>query len=434
MIANGHAKNTGHSEETSAAHDPPGSAPGCASSATHAYGSAASTAASDSAPTTRIQPIGLRGRRATISAPTAAGEQIAARRNGYSHHAGPGHALRGGDAIEHKPHDGQDEGRLTAKPQAMKRDAICTPPFSLAPAPTATVLPPKSAEARCRDASPRLRCWTQHRQPAAAECARRAHLAVGGLLVMPLTRSLPSSPPGTACGKLLERGTVDPIRRDDGDTGAGTERAAWLFARLLREEPARRESRPARFPRPPRRRPPRPARRRRREEARCLRRLARRAFRPLRASFARALLALHDLARELALQRAFGLGHEGLRFLVAPGRVFAVRFPVPGLEVDCARLLDEPALPVVDPVTGKRACSDELVVGRAVRVDSQRERRPCGRGVDPEERPAGDPSRRRESGAAAYGLNEANRVFAYLGLGLESVKPTPGTVIFFRPR
>ena len=46
---------------------------------------AASTAASDSAPTTRIQPIGLRGRRATISAPTAAGAEIAAKRKGYSH-------------------------------------------------------------------------------------------------------------------------------------------------------------------------------------------------------------------------------------------------------------------------------------------------------------------------------------------------------------
>ena len=58
-IASGHAKKTGHSEATSAAHDPPGSDPGCASSATHAYGVAASTAASDSAPRTRIQPIEL---------------------------------------------------------------------------------------------------------------------------------------------------------------------------------------------------------------------------------------------------------------------------------------------------------------------------------------------------------------------------------------
>ena len=34
VIANGHAKNTGHSDEKSAAHEPPGSEPGCASSAT----------------------------------------------------------------------------------------------------------------------------------------------------------------------------------------------------------------------------------------------------------------------------------------------------------------------------------------------------------------------------------------------------------------
>ncbi len=37
-IASGQAKNTGHSEETSAAHDPPGIDPRSASNAAHAYG------------------------------------------------------------------------------------------------------------------------------------------------------------------------------------------------------------------------------------------------------------------------------------------------------------------------------------------------------------------------------------------------------------
>ena len=83
--ASGHAKKTGQREDTSAAQEPPGSDPGCASSATHAYGVAASTAARDSAPTTRIQPIGFRACRPTMSAPTAAGAETAATRNGYSH-------------------------------------------------------------------------------------------------------------------------------------------------------------------------------------------------------------------------------------------------------------------------------------------------------------------------------------------------------------
>src|SRR5215208_1571975 len=84
-IASGQAKKAGQSEETSAVHDPAGSDPGWASSATHVYGVAASTAASDSAPRTRIHPIGFRGCRATIDAPRMAGADTAATRKGYSH-------------------------------------------------------------------------------------------------------------------------------------------------------------------------------------------------------------------------------------------------------------------------------------------------------------------------------------------------------------
>ena len=150
MIASGHAKNTGHSEATSAAHEPPGSEPGCASSATHAYGSAASTATSDSAPTTRIQPIGLRGRRATISAPTAAGVQVAARRNGYSHHApDPDTSSAAATRSSESPAAVRTKA-VRARPHAIRRDAICTGPFSPARAPTATVLPPKCAKERAQ--------------------------------------------------------------------------------------------------------------------------------------------------------------------------------------------------------------------------------------------------------------------------------------------
>ena len=81
-IVNGQAKKTGHNEEASAAHEPPGSDPGCASSATQAYGVAVSTTASERAPPSRIQPTELRDRRDTINAPTTAGVTTAARSHG----------------------------------------------------------------------------------------------------------------------------------------------------------------------------------------------------------------------------------------------------------------------------------------------------------------------------------------------------------------
>ena len=110
--ASGQAKKTGHSEETSAAQEPPGSDPGCASSATHAYGVAASTAASDSAPTTRIQPIGLRGRcaddqRAHRSRRRDRGEEQRVQPN----RASSGNVLRGSDPIEHQPSRDQGHSR-----------------------------------------------------------------------------------------------------------------------------------------------------------------------------------------------------------------------------------------------------------------------------------------------------------------------------------
>ena len=73
--------------------------------------------------------------------------------------------------------------------------------------------------------------------------------------------------------------------------------------------------------------------------------------------------AAHELARELPLERALGLGHEGLRLLFAPGGAIAVGAPSPGLEVDRSRLLDERALAVVDPVPREGARSHELVLG-----------------------------------------------------------------------
>ena len=114
--ANGQAKNAGHSEETSAAQEPPGSDPGCAYSATHTYGEAASTAASDRAPRTRIQPIRLRGCRATISAPRDGRSRHRRKEEGVQpKRARPGNMLFSSYPIEHQPPDDHGHSR---EPQA----------------------------------------------------------------------------------------------------------------------------------------------------------------------------------------------------------------------------------------------------------------------------------------------------------------------------
>src|SRR4029453_4523247 len=117
-----------------------------------------------------------------------------------------------------------------------------------------------------------------------------------------------------------------------------------------------------------------------------------------------------ELARDLALERALGGHHEGVGVLVAPRRVLAVCLPVPGLEVDRARLRDEIAVVVVDPVPRERARPDELMLRRAVRADRECERRPGGRRLDADERPPAHPPRRGEPGTAAPSLDEADGV------------------------
>jgi hypothetical protein len=159
--ASGQAKKTGHSEETRAAHEPPGSDPGCASSATDAYGLAASTAASDSAPTTRIQPIGLRACRATINAPTTAGAETAATRNGYNHQE-PASETCCSDAIRSSTIPPAIMAKATiARHQAIvRRSTVRTPSFSCSGAPLATVLPPirRARQRHRRGDQPWSRC------------------------------------------------------------------------------------------------------------------------------------------------------------------------------------------------------------------------------------------------------------------------------------
>ena len=129
--------------------------------------------------------------------------------------------------------------------------------------------------------------------------------------------------------------------------------------------------------------------------------------------------AAHDRPRQLALERRLGLGHERLGLLAAPGRVVAVRLAVPLLEVDRPRFLDELPVLVVDPVARERARSGQLVLGRAVGLDRERERRPGDRRADPHERLAAHASWRRGARASARRLLEAHPAVTDLGLALD---------------
>src|SRR5207247_7570673 len=68
-------------------------------------------------------------------------------------------------------------------------------------------------------------------------------------------------------------------------------------------------------------------------------------------------VAPHDRGRELALELGLDRGRHRRRVLLATRRVRPVRLAVPALEVDRARLLDELAVVVVEPVAraGTRA-------------------------------------------------------------------------------
>src|SRR5256885_10784077 len=132
------------------------------------------------------------------------------------------------------------------------------------------------------------------------------------------------------------------------------------------------------------------------------------------------LLALaHDRGRKLTLEVGLDRGRQGRRILLAPGRVFAVRLLVPLAEVDRPRLLRELAVIVVEPMTRERARALERVLGGAVGVDRQPERRPRRGGLDPEERFAADAPRRGHSHVAAGRLPELDPAVADLGLRLD---------------
>src|SRR6185436_20794952 len=110
------------------------------------------------------------------------------------------------------------------------------------------------------------------------------------------------------------------------------------------------------------------------------------------------LLALaHDRDRQLTLEVGLDRRRQRRRILLAPGRVLAMRGPVPLAEVDRPGLLDQLAVVVVEPMARERTRALERVLARAVGLDRQTERRPCRGGLDPEERLPFDAPRRRQS-------------------------------------
>src|SRR6266566_321572 len=132
------------------------------------------------------------------------------------------------------------------------------------------------------------------------------------------------------------------------------------------------------------------------------------------------LLALaHDRDRELALELRFDGGRQRRRVLFAPRRVLAVRLLVPLSEVDRPGLLNELARVVIEPVTGEGARALERMLAAPVRLDRQPERRPRGGGLDPEERLASDPPRRRQAHVTSGRLRELDPAVADLWVGLQ---------------
>src|SRR5215218_9352243 len=128
-------------------------------------------------------------------------------------------------------------------------------------------------------------------------------------------------------------------------------------------------------------------------------------------------LAVDDGHRQPALQGRLGRHHQGRRVLVAPGGSLHLGLAEPAGEVDPARLGDQLAVVVVDPVPREGARPDDLVGRPAVGVDGQGQGRPGGRGDHLDERRAADAPRRRGAGPAPGRLHEPDPAVAQLGPG-----------------
>src|SRR2546421_2742705 len=132
------------------------------------------------------------------------------------------------------------------------------------------------------------------------------------------------------------------------------------------------------------------------------------------------LLALaHDRDRELTLELRLDGGRERRRVLLAPWCLLSVRLLVPLGEVDRPGLLNELARVVIEPVARERARTLEGMLAGPVRLDRQPKRRPCGGGLDPEERLAADPPRRRQAHVTSGRLRELDPAVADLWVSLQ---------------
>ena len=128
-IASGQAKNTGHSEETSAAHDPPGSDPGCCLQC----GPRVRLSGEHGGERQRAEDEDPADRVAEAAAPRSghrrpAGAATAATTNGYSHHAPDPETCCAAAIRSNTSPPAISAKAASARRTGGRRDAVCTRP------------------------------------------------------------------------------------------------------------------------------------------------------------------------------------------------------------------------------------------------------------------------------------------------------------------
>src|SRR5207253_5324083 len=116
----------------------------------------------------------------------------------------------------------------------------------------------------------------------------------------------------------------------------------------------------------------------------------------------------HDLGGELPLERALNLGYKSRRVFSTPGGALAENVPRPSVEIRDGDLVDQPAGGVVDPMAREGGGAQDLVAGRAIRLEVQRQCRPDNRRDDLDKRGTVQLAGQRDRRTAARGLDEPN--------------------------
>ena len=129
--------------------------------------------------------------------------------------------------------------------------------------------------------------------------------------------------------------------------------------------------------------------------------------------------ALHELRRQRRLERRLDGGHQRLGVLVTPRAVLAERLAVPVLEVGQPGLVRQRLVGVVDPMPGKRLAPTSACSDRPSAWIVNDKRRPDQRSLPLDERAPAHPPWRRDPGATAAGLDEADPAVAALGRALD---------------